>query len=130
MGLHILIKTVDEINNMKINEADLLSKVEACPFCFGTGLLYNMKTDEYSIKCRSCKGVGVRLKKQIPQRMKVNLKRSKNASMVVQFAMYCAKHPKQRFWQSLRNWTGKAFIYTSDLPHIEDQTLQDTFYKE
>ena len=43
------------------------------------------------------------------------------------FIDYCKKHPYDRFWQALRNWSGYAFIYgRKDI----NESLEDTFYKE
>lgn len=37
------------------------------------------------------------------------------------FAEYCGNHPEQRFWQALRNWSKRKFIYADGM---------DTFYWE
>lgn len=43
------------------------------------------------------------------------------------FVAYCAAHPTDRFWQALRNWSGRNFVFVSDArPEIEG--LDDTFY--
>ena len=64
----------------------------------------------------------------------------KNAKMLKDFTEYCNKHPEERFWQALRNFSGEAFIFVSkegkplggstrrDMEFIEN--LKDTFYRE
>lgn len=57
-------------------------------------------------------------------------KRARSRDLLVDFERYCAKHPDERFWQALRNWSGFAFIYgTRKISHIE-QGIEDTFYFE
>lgn len=34
----------------------------------------------------------------------------RSMSSLLEFVKYCAAHPKERFWQALRNWSGYAFI--------------------
>ena len=56
------------------------------------------------------------------------------------FIKYCKKHPEQRFWQALRNWSGYDFILGSthydpfmfDVKFLEKNKVEidDTFYKE
>jgi len=55
------------------------------------------------------------------------------------FTKYCEKHPKQRFWQALRNWSEHKFILVSDIPPREHDwggtstrlpVQIDTFYWE
>ncbi len=29
------------------------------------------------------------------------------------FIRYCVRHPDERFWQALRNWSGYNFIYAA-----------------
>jgi hypothetical protein len=45
------------------------------------------------------------------------------------FVDYCEKHPQERFYQALRNWSGFNFIYGSHKP-IDDLSISDTFYIE
>jgi len=54
------------------------------------------------------------------------LRKSKNSKVLVSFSKYCLKHPEQRFWQALSNWSGK-YIFANDklLKQIDD-----TFYWE
>ena len=44
------------------------------------------------------------------------------------FVAYCAAHPTERFWQALRNWSGRNFIFASDTK--PPSALDDTFYWE
>lgn len=54
--------------------------------------------------------------------------KSKNSAVRVSFVEYCKKHPDQRFWQALRNWSGYTIIYaTNELP---TKPVKDTFYWE
>ena len=71
--------------------------------------------------------------KKAPYKQKSNEKLS-------EFVLYCQKHPSQRFWQALRNWSGFDAIYTysekmTDAPRVEKAKqilsgLEDTFYWE
>ena len=36
--------------------------------------------------------------------------KNKNARLLSSFVAYCEKHPEQRFWQALNNWSGFPFI--------------------
>jgi hypothetical protein len=58
-----------------------------------------------------------------------------NKKQLLSFTEYCFKHPEERFWQALRNWSGHDFIYASNVPpdQIEltpqpQNYLEDTFY--
>jgi hypothetical protein len=42
------------------------------------------------------------------------------------FIRYCEEHPKERFWQALRNWAGVGFIWAGD--NHEGEDIEDTFY--
>jgi len=54
---------------------------------------------------------------------------SKNVKLLVEFDEYCNKHPEERFWQALRNWSGFAFICASkQFPSGTD--IIDTFHWE
>lgn len=48
---------------------------------------------------------------------------SKNQLSLNNFTEYCIKHPEERFWQALRNWSGSSFIMK-----MEDGVMIDTFY--
>lgn len=65
---------------------------------------------------------------------------NKNIDRLDSFSLYCRKHPEQRFWQALRNWSGYEYrkeIAQGVLPipsfifmgcdHDEDG-IKDTFY--
>jgi len=49
--------------------------------------------------------------------------------VLIDFIRYCGKHPEQRFWQALRNWSGVKYIYISNESSGEGE-LKDTFYWE
>ena len=58
---------------------------------------------------------------------------SKNLDKLMDFYLYCLKHPEERFWQALRNWSGYKYILVTDeesLLDIDIMQLEDTFYKE
>lgn len=54
---------------------------------------------------------------------------SKNEKTLKSFTEYCNKHPEQRFWQALRNWSAFNFIYGGG-QYVEGYGLIDTFYLE
>ena len=45
------------------------------------------------------------------------------------FVDYCTKHPQERFYQALANWSGYNFIYGSMVEGY-DAMLEDLFYKK
>lgn len=45
------------------------------------------------------------------------------------FIKYMQKHPDERFWQSIRNFTLYSFVYVS-ARLIDEVGLKDTFYIE
>lgn len=45
-----------------------------------------------------------------------------------EFIQYLKDHPQERFWQSVRNFSGYYFIYAGGA--IPDEGIEDTFYKE
>jgi len=61
---------------------------------------------------------------------------SKNAALLAEFSRFCERHPEQRFWQALRNWSGQGFIYASQHgPLVLDikaigRYMYDTFFWE
>ena len=55
---------------------------------------------------------------------------NKNIKLLKDFKKYCIKHPEQRFWQALRNWSGIPFIMISKDGKFEYDDLEDTFYFE
>jgi hypothetical protein len=60
--------------------------------------------------------------------MTVRSVRGKNAELLSSFASYCIAHPKERFWQALRNWSGADYIlWCSADAGAQDQ---DTFLWE
>lgn len=68
----------------------------------------------------------------------------KSEELLTSFIAYCKEHPTERFWQALRNWSGYAFIFGSDMtppniqpnPNLDKEAnnelfidqLTDTFY--
>lgn len=69
----------------------------------------------------------------------------KNQKKLNSFIDYCRKHPEERFWQALRNWSGYSFILAvkkgvpfrlkaNDSPFSHESMLpmgtEDTFYIE
>ena len=57
---------------------------------------------------------------------------NKNEQVMRNFVEYCQKHPKERFWSALRNWSKYNYIYGSyNLINIKDKDwIEDTFYLE
>lgn len=59
---------------------------------------------------------------------------SKNEVVLEAFFEYCVKHPEQRFWQAMRNFTGAKFILFADDIDVADPTkfvgCKDTFFFE
>jgi hypothetical protein len=54
---------------------------------------------------------------------------TRNSFVLSSFVAYCEKHPEQRFWQALRNWSGCNFIYVSDCAdNHSNNEIKDTFY--
>ena len=41
---------------------------------------------------------------------------------------YCEKHPEERFWQALRNWSGWGFVLVTNIYPETAQEVVDTFY--
>jgi len=54
--------------------------------------------------------------------------KTRNSEVLGSFVLYCQEHPKERFWQALRNWSGFAFILASHSGYFH--SLKDTFYWE
>lgn len=50
---------------------------------------------------------------------------SKNQTVLEDFTEYCKKHPEERFWQALRNWSNALSILYKD--SIQEES-KDTFY--
>lgn len=64
---------------------------------------------------------------------------TRNSVVLADFVKYCERHPEDRFWQALRNWSGRGFILACDLSgNIEcrekdtghTDVATDTFYWE
>jgi hypothetical protein len=57
--------------------------------------------------------------------------KNKNIKLLNDFKKYCDKHPDERFWQALRNWSGFSNIIASNKGHKEFfEDYKDTFYFE
>lgn len=46
------------------------------------------------------------------------------------FIKYMEEHPDERFWQSIRNFSGYSFIIASDILPTVPESQQDTFHWE
>ena len=62
---------------------------------------------------------------------------NKNKKTLDSFVKYCSKHPEERFWQALCNWSNVSFVLTSKNGNLDDICaamkrghLNDTFYLE
>src|SRR5687767_8978552 len=40
--------------------------------------------------------------------------KTRNSEALIDFVMYCSKHPNERFWQALRNWSGYSSVFGGD----------------
>ena len=55
----------------------------------------------------------------------------KNKELLHSFVEYCIKHKQERFWQSLRNWSGaNKILFEEYNKHVDDMLSFDTFYWE
>jgi hypothetical protein len=54
--------------------------------------------------------------------------KNKNNKLLKDFIKYYDKHPQERFWQALRNWSGVPFLMVSKDGKFEYNDLLDTFY--
>jgi len=55
----------------------------------------------------------------------------KSLKSLLSFIWYCVRHPKERFWQALRNWLGTYnYIYVTKRLPENFLELIDTFYWE
>ncbi len=52
---------------------------------------------------------------------------TRNSEVLAGFIAYCQAHPRERFWQALRTWSGWHFIMAASL---DNTTCADTFYWE
>lgn len=62
----------------------------------------------------------------------MNKETNKNQKQLDDFIEYCNKHPQERFWQCLRNWSETPFILKGQSFNIETrqyEDLKDTFYE-
>lgn len=59
---------------------------------------------------------------------------SKNAGVLADFILYCYRHPDERFWQALLNWSEANFILRcggsiTAYDHVAVHK-HDTYYRE
>jgi hypothetical protein len=54
--------------------------------------------------------------------------KNRNTNSLVSFTAYCRKHPGQRFWQALRNWSKNPFILASS--HFDSEMFDQNFMPE
>jgi hypothetical protein len=45
------------------------------------------------------------------------------------FIKYLEEHPEERFWQAVRNFSGKGYVWVSNRI-VDDPNAKDTFYWE
>ncbi len=55
---------------------------------------------------------------------------NKNSELLNDFKKYCCKHPEERFWQALRNWSEANSIIIEKHYEKGIVTQEDTFYFE
>jgi hypothetical protein len=55
---------------------------------------------------------------------------NKNIKLLKDFEKYCVKHPNERFWQALRNWSESNSIIIEKHYEKGIATQEDTFYFE
>lgn len=55
--------------------------------------------------------------------------KNKNSDTLSDFIDYCYKHPNERFWQALRNWSKAEYIKINN-PIDNELGDIDTFYFE
>ncbi len=58
--------------------------------------------------------------------------KSKNQKLLLDFSVYCAQHPEERFWQALINWSNSITIYKAKYDNLGESKIRliDTFYFE
>lgn len=56
--------------------------------------------------------------------------KNKNQKLLKDFIKYCEKHPEERFWQALRNWSEVDSIIIKKYPINGIIYKEDTFYFE
>lgn len=72
------------------------------------------------------------MKKKLPKnfgQMKGELLAPRSTKELNDFFDYCYRHPKQRFWQALTNWSGAKKIYYERFNEdVDDTVAEDVFY--
>ena len=54
------------------------------------------------------------------------INKMKTEKVLNSFIKYCKKHPEERFWQALRNWSKFGFILGCN--NLDGGDTEDTFY--
>ena len=54
--------------------------------------------------------------------------KTQNSEVLKDFVKYADAHPRERFWQALRNWSGFAFVRVNNT--LDPKNNMDTFYWE
>jgi len=64
--------------------------------------------------------------------------KDQNVKRLQSFTEYCNQHPKQRFWQALRNWSAKEYLKEEEIGKkaqinyifagFDETAFEDTFY--
>lgn len=64
------------------------------------------------------------------------MEENRNSKVLASFVKYCGENPEQRFWQALRNWCGKPFIFAGNIEYGDNgeavwpELVEDTFHWE
>lgn len=53
---------------------------------------------------------------------------SENEELLASFTEHCRKYPTERFWQALRNWSGRNYVLVCDNKDLVRGEYSDTFY--
>lgn len=57
-------------------------------------------------------------------KLALNLSRANRDNRLAEFILYYKKHPDERFWQALHNWSGK-YIFAGESKHNLEDTYED-----
>ena len=65
----------------------------------------------------------------------IELYPARHTRLLVSLIEYCNANTGLRFWQAVRNWAGVNFLYFSNIPahdrqSVPSEELYDTFYYE
>ena len=82
-------------------------------------------------KAKKEREINMEHKKQIKENIDYG---DRNGKVLADFVKYATSHPRQRFWQLLRNWSGASYIlFSRAMPEscdIGSNEEVDTFYWE